>query len=94
MSDYPTSPREICPPPKKLPVVTKHRVPSKTPATVITPQRLPTISRVLAKLATRYENDKIASTEQESDSIEETDEDSAFQELDEFLEEAEILDGQ
>lgn len=78
MSDYPTSPREVCPPPKKLPVVTKHPVPSKTPATIITPQRPPTISRVLAKLATRYEDDQVASTEQKSDSIEETDEDLAF----------------
>lgn len=93
--DYPTFPREISPPPKKLPVVTKHPVPSKTPATIITPQRSsPTISRVLAKLATRYEDDKVASTEQELDSVEETDEDLAFQELDEFLEEDEILDGQ
>lgn len=52
MPDPPTSPREICLPPKKLPVVTKHPVLSKTPAIIITPQRLPTISRVLAKLAT------------------------------------------
>lgn len=48
----------------------------------------------MAKLATRYEDDKVASTEQELDIVEETDEDLVFEELDEFQEEDEILDGQ
>lgn len=79
---------------KKLPVVTKHPVSLKTPATIIISQRSPTISRVLAKPAMQYKYDKIASIKQKLDSVEEIDEDlAAFQELDEFLEEDEILDG-
>lgn len=93
MLDCPTSPKKNCVFLKKLPVVTKHSVSLKTPVTIIISQRSPTISRVLAKPAMQYKYDKVASIKQKLDSVEEIDEDLAFQELDEFLEEDEILDG-
>lgn len=93
--DHSTSLGKTLPSPKKLPAVTKHSVPSiKTPAAIIDPQRPSTIFQVLAKLATQHKNDKLASTKQELDGVEEIDEDLAFQELDKFLEEDEILEGQ
>lgn len=43
-------------------IITKHSIPSKTLATIITQQRPPIIFQVLAKLARQYKDDKVAST--------------------------------